>query len=43
LAEYRIDLFACDEARLNALADEQPDALALPCDFTYPQALAAAV
>ena len=42
-AGYRTALLARDEARLNALADELPDALALPCDVTDLQALAAAV
>jgi len=42
-AGYRTALLARDEARLNALAAELPEALALPCDVTDPQALAAAV
>jgi NAD(P)-dependent dehydrogenase (short-subunit alcohol dehydrogenase family) len=42
-AGYRTALLARDAARLNALADELPDALALPCDVTDPAALAAAV
>ena len=42
-AGYRTALLARDEARLKALAGELPGALALPCDVTDPQALAAAV
>ncbi|HEY5646595.1 MAG TPA: SDR family NAD(P)-dependent oxidoreductase [Pseudomonadales bacterium] len=42
-AGYRTALLARNEARLNALADELPDAIALPCDVTDPEALAAAV
>lgn len=42
-AGYRTALLARNEARLNALASELPDALALPCDVTDPRALAAAV
>lgn len=42
-AGYRTALLARDAARLNALAAELPDARALPCDVTDPEALAAAV
>lgn len=42
-AGYRTGLIARDAARLDALAGEIPDALALPCDVTDPGALAAAV
>lgn len=42
-AGYRTALLARNEARLNTLADELPDAIALPCDVTDPEALAAAV
>lgn len=42
-AGYRTALLARNEARLSALADELPDAIALPCDVTDPEALAAAV
>jgi NAD(P)-dependent dehydrogenase (short-subunit alcohol dehydrogenase family) len=42
-AGYRTALIARDAARLNALASELPDSIALPCDVTDPDALAAAV
>ena len=42
-AGYRTALIARDAARLNALASELPDSVALPCDVTHPDALAAAV
>jgi NAD(P)-dependent dehydrogenase (short-subunit alcohol dehydrogenase family) len=42
-AGYRTALLARDESRLNALAAELPDALALPCDVTDPVSLAAAI
>jgi len=42
-AGYRTALLARDAVRLEALADELPHAIALPCDVTDPQALAAAV
>ncbi|MEJ2088150.1 MAG: SDR family NAD(P)-dependent oxidoreductase [Gammaproteobacteria bacterium] len=42
-AGYRTALIARDAARLDALAGELPDSLALPCDVTDPDALAAAV
>jgi len=42
-AGYRTALIARDAARLDALARELPDAVALPCDVTDPNALAAAV
>jgi len=42
-AGYRTALIARDVARLNALAAELPDSLALPCDVTDPEALAVAV
>ena len=37
-AGYRTALLARDAARLNALAAELPDARALPCDVTDPEA-----
>ncbi|MCP5181951.1 MAG: SDR family NAD(P)-dependent oxidoreductase [Pseudomonadales bacterium] len=42
-AGYRTALLARDESRLNALADELPDAQAIACDVTDTVALAAAV
>lgn len=42
-AGYRTALIARDAARLNALASELPNSVALPCDVTDPDALAAAV
>ncbi len=42
-AGYRTALIARDAVRLGELANELPDAVALPCDVTDPQALAAAV
>ena len=42
-AGYRTALIARNTARLNALASELPDSVALPCDVTDPDALAAAV
>jgi len=42
-AGYRTALIARDAARLDALARELPDAMALPCDVTDPVALADAV
>jgi NAD(P)-dependent dehydrogenase (short-subunit alcohol dehydrogenase family) len=42
-AGYRTALLARDAVRLNALAGELPDSLALPCDVTDAAALAAAV
>jgi NAD(P)-dependent dehydrogenase (short-subunit alcohol dehydrogenase family) len=42
-AGYRVALIARDVARLNALARELPDAIALPCDVTDANALATAV
>jgi short-subunit dehydrogenase len=42
-AGYRTALIARDAARLDALARELPDAMALPCDVTDMHALAAAV
>ena len=42
-AGYRTALIARDAARLNALASELPDSVALPCDVTQPDALTAAV
>jgi NAD(P)-dependent dehydrogenase (short-subunit alcohol dehydrogenase family) len=42
-AGYRTALLARNASRLNALAAELPDALALPCDVTDPEALAGAV
>ena len=42
-AGYRTALIARDAKRLDALARELPDAMALPCDVTDPNALAAAV
>ncbi len=42
-AGYRTALIARDAARLNALASELPDSVALPCDVTQPDALAVAV
>ena len=42
-AGYRTALIARDAARLDALVSELPDAIALPCDVTDANALAAAV
>ena len=42
-AGYRTALIARNPDRLNALAKEIPDSVALPCDVTDPDALAAAV
>lgn len=42
-AGYRTALIARDAARLNALASQLPDAIALPCDVTDANALAATV
>ena len=42
-AGYRTALIARNPDRLNALAKEIPDSVALPCDVTDPEALAAAV
>ena len=42
-AGYRTALIARDAARLDALARELPEAMALPCDVTNPVALADAV
>ena len=42
-AGYRTALLARDAARLDALAAELPDSIALPCDVTDAQALAVAV
>ena len=42
-AGYRTALIARNPERLNALAKEIPDSMALPCDVTDPDALAAAV
>lgn len=42
-AGYRTALIARDAARLDALVRELPDAIALPCDVTDANALAAAV
>lgn len=37
---YRVAMLARDAARLEALADEVPDALAFPCDVADPEGLA---
>jgi NAD(P)-dependent dehydrogenase (short-subunit alcohol dehydrogenase family) len=42
-AGYRTALIARDAGRLDALASQLPDAMALPCDVTDANALAAAV
>jgi NAD(P)-dependent dehydrogenase (short-subunit alcohol dehydrogenase family) len=42
-AGYRTALIARDASRLDALAGQLPDAMALPCDVTDANALAAAV
>lgn len=40
---YRVAMLARDAARLDALAREVPDSIALPCDVTDPEALAKAI